>query len=81
MDFIVGLPKEGNKSIIMVVVDRLSKYAHFCALMHPFTPAMVTKIFIDQNFKICGIPTLIVLDQDSTSTSKLWQELFKLQGT
>jgi hypothetical protein len=37
MDFIVGLPKSGNKSIIMVVVDRLSKYAHFCALQHPFT--------------------------------------------
>lgn len=37
MDFIVGLTKEGNKSIIMVVVDRLSKYAYFCALPHPFT--------------------------------------------
>jgi hypothetical protein len=29
MEFIVGLPKLGNKSVIMVVVDRLSKYAHF----------------------------------------------------
>jgi hypothetical protein len=37
MDFIVGLPKSGNKSVIMVVVDRLSKYAHLCALQHPFT--------------------------------------------
>jgi hypothetical protein len=32
MDFIVVLPKSGNKSIIMVVVDHLSKYAHFWAL-------------------------------------------------
>jgi hypothetical protein len=32
MDFIIGLPKLGNKSFIMVVVDHLSKYAHFCAL-------------------------------------------------
>jgi hypothetical protein len=32
MDFIVGLPKAGNKSGIMVVVDNLSEYAHFCAL-------------------------------------------------
>jgi hypothetical protein len=37
MDFIVGLPKLGNKSVIMVVVDRLSKYAHFYALQHPFS--------------------------------------------
>jgi hypothetical protein len=36
MDFIVGLPKLGNKFIIVVVMDRLCKYAHFCALQHPF---------------------------------------------
>jgi len=40
MDFIVGLPKAGNKSIIMVVVDRLSKYYHFFALSHPSTPSV-----------------------------------------
>jgi hypothetical protein len=32
MDFITGLPKYEGKSVIMVVVDRLTKYAHFCAL-------------------------------------------------
>jgi hypothetical protein len=32
MEFIVGLPKEGNKSVIMVRVDHLSMYTHFCAL-------------------------------------------------
>ena len=39
MDFIVGLPKLGDKLVIMVVVDRLSKYAHLCSLQHPFTTA------------------------------------------
>jgi hypothetical protein len=47
MDFITGLPKSGNKSVIMVVVDRLSKYAHFCALHHPFTASTVAQIFMD----------------------------------
>jgi hypothetical protein len=47
MDFIVGLPKVGNKAVIMVVADRLSKYAHFCALPHQFTPSMVTQLFLD----------------------------------
>ena len=36
MDFIIGLPKSEGKSVIMVVVDKLTKYAHFCALSHPF---------------------------------------------
>jgi hypothetical protein len=47
MGFITGLPKSRNKSVIMVVVDRLSKYAHFCTLQHPFTASTVAKIFMD----------------------------------
>jgi hypothetical protein len=47
MEFVTGLPKLGNKSVIMVVVDRLSKYSHFCALHHPFTTSTVAQIFMD----------------------------------
>ena len=36
MDFITGLPKSEGRSVIMVVVDRLTKYAHLCKLSHPF---------------------------------------------
>jgi hypothetical protein len=46
MDFIIGLPNSGNKLVIMVVVDRLSQYAYFCALSHPFTASMVAQIFM-----------------------------------
>eukprot|EP00253_Pinus_taeda_P010515 PITA_10515 len=81
MDFIAGLPKSGNKSVIMVVVDRLSKYAHFCALPHPFTPTLVAQSFMDQIFKLHGIPTSIVSDCDPIFTSNFWQELFRIQGT
>jgi hypothetical protein len=41
MEFIVGLPKSGNKSVIMVLVNPISKYVYFGALPHPFMPAMV----------------------------------------
>jgi hypothetical protein len=64
MDFIVGLPKSGNKSFIMVVVDRLYKYAHFCALQHPFTASTVAQLFMDHVFKLHGIPHSIVFDRD-----------------
>jgi hypothetical protein len=55
MDFITGLPKSGNKSVIMVVVDHLSKYAHLCALQHPFTTSTVAQLFMDQVFKLHGM--------------------------
>jgi hypothetical protein len=78
MDFITSLTKLGNKSIIMVVFDRLSKYAHFCTLQHPFTTSMVAQIFMDQVFKLHGMPHSIVSDRDPTFTKNFWQELFKI---
>jgi hypothetical protein len=81
MDFIVGLPKLGNKSVIMVVVDRLSKYAHFCALQHPFIATTVAQLFMDNIFKLHGMPNSIVSNRDPTFNNNFWQELFKLQGT
>jgi hypothetical protein len=70
MDFIVGLPKLENKSIIMVVVDRLSKHAHLCSLQHPFTTSTVAHIFMDNIFKLHGMPHSIVSDHDPTFTRK-----------
>jgi hypothetical protein len=81
MDFITGLPKSGNKSVIMVVVDFLSKYSHFYALQQPFTTSTVAQLFMDQVFKPHGMLHSIVSDRDPTFTSNFWQELFKLQGT
>jgi hypothetical protein len=81
MDFIVSLPKSGNKSMIMVVVNHLSKYAQFCDFQTPFTTTTVAQIFKDNIFKLHGMPNSIVSDRDPTFTSNFWQELFKLQGT
>jgi hypothetical protein len=77
MDFIEGLPKSGTKNIIMVVVDRLTKYAHFIALSHPFTAQSVAQVFIDNIFKLHGPPAAIVTDRDKIFSSKLWQDIFK----
>jgi hypothetical protein len=65
----------------MVVVDRLSKYPHLCSLQHPFIASIVAQLFMDQVFKIHGIPHSIVSYRDPTFTSNFWQKLLKLQGT
>jgi hypothetical protein len=81
MDFIVGLPKLGNKFVIMVVVDHLSRYAHLCALQHPFTALNVAQLFMDHIFKLHGMPHSIVSNRDPTFTNNFWQEIFRLHST
>ena len=48
MDFIEGLPKSAGVDTIMVVVDRLMKYAHFVSLKHPFTALTVAGHFVKE---------------------------------
>ena len=67
MDFVEGLPKVGEKSIILTVVDRFSKYAHFIALSHPYTASSVARAFFDGIVRLHGFPTSIVSDRDPSS--------------
>jgi len=81
MDFIGGLPKAQGKDNILVVVDRLTKYAHFFALSHPYTAKEVAELFIKELVRLHGFPASIVSDRDRLFMSLFWKELFKKAGT
>jgi hypothetical protein len=80
LDFI-GLPKSVGANCILVVVDKFSKYAHLVALSHPFTALQVAVIYLNNIFKLHGLPTVMISDRDKIFTSNVWQELFKLLDT
>jgi len=80
MDFVEGFPRVGGKSVVLTVVDRLSKYAHFIALGHPYSATSVARAFFDQIVRLHGIPCSIVSDRDTVFTSTFWTELFQLAG-
>ncbi|KAK2441152.1 hypothetical protein QL285_012481 [Trifolium repens] len=81
MDFIVGLPSFQSHTTIFVVVDRLSKAAHFGMLGTHFTAAKVADLFATMICKLHGMPRSIVSDRDPIFLSHFWQELFRLSGT
>ena len=56
MDFIERLSMFKDKNVIMVVVDRLTKYSHFLGLYHPISAASMAKLFLDGVCKLHGIP-------------------------
>lgn len=56
MDFIAGLPKSDDFLVIMVAVDRFTKYAHFLWIKHPFTPASIAQVFFNNIVKLHGFP-------------------------
>ncbi|CAM8943168.1 unnamed protein product [Rhodiola kirilowii] len=80
MDFIEGLPLSFGNSVIFVVVDRLSKAAHFMPLAHPYSAASVAQCFLDHVFKLHGFPKSITSDRDAVFLSDFWRELFTIQG-
>ena len=64
MDFIGGLPKSMGKDTILLVVDRLTKYAHFIPLGNPYTATDVIAVFLQEIVRLHGFSSSIVSDRD-----------------
>jgi hypothetical protein len=66
-----------GKGVVLVGVDRLTKYSHFVALSHPYTAHTVAQLFVDHIFRLHGLPAAILTDRGQIFTSQLWQSIFK----
>lgn len=80
IDFIEGLPRVGDKSVILIVVDRFSKYTHFIPLGHPYLAESVAHAFFLDIVHLHGIPISIVSNRDPVFTSAFWWALFQASG-
>ena len=78
MDFIVDLPKSKDLTCIMVVVDRLTKMAHFIPFRCLPTASIAADAFLTYIFRLHGLPESIISDRGSQFTSAFWNRLCSL---
>jgi hypothetical protein len=82
MDFITGFPRTSKQhDAIMVVVDKLTKAAHFIPTKTTHKETNVVDIYMREVARLHGIPKKIMSDRDPKITSKFWKGLFKWFGT
>ena len=81
MDFITHLPPSRGHTVILMVVDRFTKSAHFGALPSSFTACHTVELFVDIVVKLHEFLTSIISDRDPIFFSRFWAKLFELSGT
>ena len=82
MDFIIGLPRTTRGyDAIWVIVDRLTRSAHFLPIKKTYSTDRLARLYINRNICLLGVSVSIVSDRGATFTSVFWQELHKALGT
>jgi transposase InsO family protein len=82
MDFIVGLPRtQAGYESIWVIVDRLTKVAHFIPVKTTYSRAMIIELYMSQIVCLHGVPKKIVSDQGSQFMSKFWEKRHESMDT
>ena len=82
MDFVVWLPLTGRKhDSIWVVVDRLTKSAHFLPVKTDYSLDKLAELYIEEIVRLHGIPVSIISDKDLRFTSRFWGKLQEALGT
>ena len=82
MDFVTALPRTIRQhDAIWVIVDRLTKFAHFLPIKVTDSINALSKLYVREIVRLHGVPVSIVSDRDSRFVSQFWQSLQKALGT
>jgi hypothetical protein len=82
MDFIVGLPHtQAEYDLIWVIVDRLTKVAHFIPVKMTYSGAKLAELYMSRIVCLHGVPKKIVSNRGSQFTSKFLEKLHESMDT
>ena len=81
MDFMPHFPRTTPKhDAVWVIVDRLTKSAHFLAMLMTFTLEEFCRLYIWEIVRLHGVPISIVSDRDPRFTTQFWKSFQKAMG-
>ena len=80
-NLVADLPESEGKSAVAVFVARLTKMVHFFPCTKETITTEYARLFVNQVFKLHGMPEVIISDCDLRFMSKFWEEMFSLLGT
>jgi len=80
MDFVTGLPPSGGMTVVLTVVDRFSKAAHFIPLPKLPSARETATVVLDHVFRIHGLPVNVVSDRGPQFVSRFWTEFCRQLG-
>ncbi|GJX50078.1 putative reverse transcriptase domain-containing protein [Tanacetum coccineum] len=82
MDFVTKLPRTSSgHDTIWVIVDRLTKYAHFLPMCEDYKMDRLAILYLNEIVARHGVPISIISDHDSRFTSRFWQSMQEALGT
>ena len=82
MDFVTHLPRTSQRhDAVWVIVDQLTKSAHFLAVRMIFTLERFCSLYIREIVRLHGVPVFIKLDRDPRFTAHFWKSFQKAMGT
>ena len=82
MDFVIGLLRTRRQhDAIWVIVDRLTKFAHFLLISNDDPLDKLDQLYVEEIVRLHGVPISIVSDQDLIFTSRFWSILQDAMGT
>src|SRR5436853_5456332 len=82
MDFVTSLPRSSNEhDAIWVIVDRLTKSAHFLPIRETYEVHRLSQLYIEQIVRLHGVPLSIISDRDPRFTSRFWMSFQAALGT
>jgi hypothetical protein len=81
LDYLTHLPERNGFNIVLIVVDRLTRMAHFLPCTKTATAEETATLFLHEVYLLHGLPRVLIIDRDPKFVSGFWQTLWRRLGT